>query len=204
MQPGLSPSVLGVAWLGFLSPAPGTASSEDALSLRGMSCPGLVLSVLGCSQPDSSLLPHGAAQLGLLLLAPDAVEPESPLPVQSFVRAGPMLSVRMFEMGFVLSLCSATNSGLLPFLHGVACLGFVSFALDAATSDLFLFSRSFAHLSSSLFLVGSCRAGSSLLTSGMCHLGLLLPLHGVSHVGLAPLVLCFTTLGSLLSLRSVA
>ena len=204
MQPGLSPSVLGVAWLGFLSPAPGTASSEDALSLRGMSCPGLVLSVLGCSQPDSSLLLRGAAQLGPLLLTPDAVEPESPLPVQSFACAGSGLSVRTFDMGGVLSLCSATNPGLLLFLHGVACLGFVSFALDAATFGLFPLLRSLAHLSSSLFVVGSCRAGSSLLTSGMCHLGLLLPLHGVSHVGLAPLVLSFTTLGSLLSLRTVA
>ncbi|OLP76524.1 hypothetical protein AK812_SmicGene43532 [Symbiodinium microadriaticum] len=203
MQPGLSPSVLGVAWLGLLSPAPGTASSEDALSLRGVSCPGLLLSVLGRSQPDSSLLLRGAAQLSLPLLAPDAAEPESPLPVQSFVRAGSMLSVRMFELGFVLSLCSATNPGLLLFLHGVACLGFVLFALDAATSDLFLFLRSVARPSLCLFASGSCRTGPSMPAPGSSDLGLPLLLQGVSHIGFVLLALSCVDSGSSLFLRGL-
>ena len=146
----------------------------------------------GAAQPGLAALALSTAQLGLLLS------------IQSPAQPGPMLSVRMLELGCVLPLCSALGPGSSLLLRGVARLGFVSFALDAATSDLFPLLRSFVHLSSSLFVVGSCRAGSSLLTSGMCHLGLLLSLHGVSHVGLAPFVLRCTTLGSLLSLRSVA
>ena len=194
------------------------AASDLMTSPRGFTWIGsvILISGLSCSGSVSFLLAVDTTSFGFLI------------PLRSFAHAGPASLLSGYvTMEPLLFMRSLAQLDLSTFPLGMGRLGPAPFVLDSNTSDLFfsirslahadfsllmsdvsgmglfLFIRSFSHLSSSVPPIGLARIGSvfMLLVIDSIHMGLLSLVKSFLYAGSALLALDFLHLDLLLSPR---
>ena len=164
-----------------------------------------MLSPRSCIRLDSILFAVGKASSGSFLLAPEWLQIDSLPSMQSSACFElPVSALDFLHLEPISSLRSLSWSdfNLSPF--GKSRMGFSLLVLDPTPVGFSMLLQSFIQLDPTLPVVGICELGFPLFVLDYIQPGLLLLPKSFSYASLSTLVLDFTSLGSLLSLRSLS